>query len=104
MNIKDFKKIFKYGFNKEKISYNEALKGKSELRCFKCGNQAGYGYIYITENGQKKKRARVKCVKAKSHNETLIKYTTKFIDMEHDLMICQIERNCNTIKSENYTD
>ena len=37
MNKTDFEKIFNYGFNKEKIYYEDALNGKSELRCFKCG-------------------------------------------------------------------
>ena len=104
MDKKDFEKIFNYGFNKEKIYYENALNGESELRCFKCGSQAGFGYVYIKENGKYKKRARVKCVKRKSHTETLIKYTTKYIDMEHDLMMCQIDRDCKVIQSEDYTD
>ena len=45
MNKKDFEKIFKKGFKKEKIYYEDAKKGESELRCFKCGAQAGFGYI-----------------------------------------------------------
>jgi len=101
MNKTDFEKIFQKGFNKQKIYYEDAKKGESELRCFKCGSQAGFGYVYIKENGKYKKRARVKCVKRKSHAETLIKYTAKWVEAEHDLLICNINGNCSSpIKSD----
>jgi hypothetical protein len=95
MNKTDFEKIFQKGFNKEKIYYEDAKKGESELRCFKCNAQAGFGYVYIKINGKYRKRARVKCVKRKSHAETLIKYTAKWVEAEHDLLMCKLNGNCN---------
>jgi len=101
LNKKDFEKIFKKGFNKEKIYYEDAKKGESELRCFKCGSQAGFGYVYIKVNGKYRKRARIKCIKRKSHAETLIKYTAQYVEMEHDFLDCTLNKNCQVaIKSD----
>lgn len=103
MNKKDFEKIFKKGFKKEKIYYEDAKKGESELRCFKCGAQAGFGYIYIKVNGKYRKRARVKCIKKKSHATTLIKYTYQYVDMENDLLQCKLDNKdiCTTKENDN---
>jgi len=95
MNKTDFEKIFKKGFNKQKIYYEDAEKGESELRCFKCQSQAGFGYIYIRSLFGYRKIARVKCVKYKSHAETLINYTGQYVEMEHDLLECMLQKSCN---------
>ena len=101
MDKSDFEKIFKRGFGKEKIYYEDAEKGESELTCFTCGAQAGFGYVYIKVNGTYRKRARVKCVRRKSHAETLIKYTARWVEIEHDFLMCNLNGNCNTpIKSD----
>ena len=92
MNKTDFEKIFQKGFNKEKIYFEDAQKGESELFCFKCGAQAGLGYVY----SRGRRKTRVKCVKRKSHAETLIKYTAQFVEMEHDLLNCKLNGGCNT--------
>jgi len=95
MNKSDFEKIFKKGFNKEKIYFKDAQNGESELRCFKCNNQAGLGYIRIKVNGRWRKRLRVKCTYKKSHAETLIKYTSRFVEMQNDLLECGSNHQCN---------
>ncbi|GEM_PF-6927220 len=94
MNKTDFEKIFQKGFNKEKIYFEDAKKGESELRCFKCNKQAGFGYINIKVDGKNKRRARVKCIYRKSHAMTLIKYTAKFSEMINDLLECQANTKC----------
>jgi len=90
MNKSDFEKIFKKGFNKQKIYYEDAKRGESELKCFKCQAQAGFGYI----RKNRRKLARVKCVKYKSHAETLINYTGQYVEMEHDLLMCILQKSC----------
>lgn len=102
MNKTDFEKIFKKGFNKKKIYYEDAKRGESELRCFKCQAQAGLGYIYTKVNGKYRKRAMVKCVKRKSHAQTLIKYTGQYVEMEHDLLQCKLNGGSNCVVDTDY--
>jgi len=94
MNKTDFEKIFKNSFGKEKIYFEDAKNGESELRCFKCGNQVGFGYVYIKVNDKYRKRARVKCIHRKSHAQTLIKYTQKFVEMVNGAFVCKTEHTC----------
>ncbi len=91
MNKTDFEEIFKKGFNKKKIYYEDAEKGESELICFKCGKQAGLkgtGFFGITY--------KVVCVNEKRHEEDLLKYTAQYVEMEHDLLYCKLNGNCNS--------
>ena len=91
MKLQDFKKIFKKGFKKNKIYYKDAEKGKSELKCFKCGEQAG---LAKTED---KKGSLIKCTNG--HTENLINYTLDYIKMEHDLLECKLDyKDTCTIK------
>ena len=94
MNKKDFEKIFQRGFNKKKIYFEDAKNGESELRCFICNHQAGFGYVYVRDNFTYRKKPRVKCVNRKSHAMTLIKYTSKFVEMVNDLQECGANKGC----------
>jgi len=94
MNKKDFKKIFKNGLGIEKFYYKQALRGKSEIRCFECGSQCGIGYVYKKVNGKRKRYWRVKCINHKSHNETLIGYSVKYVNMVNGAFVCKTEHTC----------
>ena len=90
MTKEEFEEIFKKGFNKQKIYYEDAENNKSELMCFKCGNQAGL-----------KDENPPKVVCTKGHKEDLTKYTGKYIEMEHDFLNCILNANCEKpIKSD----
>jgi len=97
MNKKDFEKIFKKGFNKQKIYYEDAQKNKSELQCFKCGKQAG-----IKTSGVFRKKSQIECINEEPHTETLLKYTIQYIEMEHDLLYCKLNENCQKAIKKDY--
>ncbi len=81
----------KKGFNKSKITYEDAQNGESEIECFVCGSQAGL----------KDEDDETKIVCINNHKDTLINYTGQYIEMEHDLLYCRLNDNCQTaIKSD----
>ena len=84
MTKEDFNEIFKKGFNKSKFNYEDAENGESEIKCFICGEQAGLK----DDNGETK----VICLN--NHKEKLIKYTGEYIEIEHDLLNCKLNKNC----------
>jgi hypothetical protein len=97
MQKKDFEEIFKKGFKKKKIYYENALKGESELQCFKCGAQAG-----LIKTGTISKKSYVLCIN--NHKETLIRYTSQYVEMEHDLLNCKLNSSCDTAIKSDYKD
>ena len=88
MTKEEFEELFKKGFNKSKIYYEDAENGESELVCFKCGSQAGV------------KEDKVVCVNG--DEEDLLTYTGKYIEMEHDFLECMINKNCSSPISSDY--
>jgi len=88
MTTNEFKELFNKGFNKTKIDYENVENGDSELTCFYCGEQAGLkDEKIICKNG---------------HEDNLLKYTGKYIEMEHDLLTCLINQNCETKIQSDY--
>ena len=89
MRKREFERIFKVGFNKKNINYTNAQNGESDIRCFKCGRQAGL----------KKVSGRYKVVCTRRHKYNLITYLLKFTEMVNDLLECGSNRKCD-LKSQ----